>query len=35
MTGLTMVLLTPFSRMVSTFLVVWETGAILGTGYGI
>ena len=35
MTGLMVALLTSFSRMVSTLLVLWGVGAILGNGYGI
>ena len=33
--GLTVVLLTFLSRMVSMVLVLWEVGAILGSGYEI
>ena len=35
MIGLIVVLLTFFSRMVTMVLVLWEVGAILGSGYGI
>ena len=35
MNGLMVVLMTPFSRMMSTLLVLWGVGTILGNGYGI